>query len=547
MMVLAIDRVLFHIVEGVVHPAHVPLEVEPQATFAHRRADARPGGGFLGDHQGTRCFFMDHLVEMTQEGDGLQVLAAAMDVGDPLALLARIVAVEHGGHGVDPQAIDMEMLQPVHGRGQHEAMHLMAPQVVNVGIPILVEALVGVFVLVQRGAVEAGQAVFVGGEMRRYPVEDNTDVRLVAGIDEGGVISRRAEARGGRELAQWLVTPGAAEGVLHDRQQLDMGETHLANVGNQALGQLPPVVQATFVTALPAPGPSVQFVHRYRRLQALEFAAPSHPVLVVPGKGLVVGDHRSGTRGQFRRQGDGIGLERQHTVLAEDLVLVGRSHRQAWDEQFPDAAVGTQTHGQPAPIPAVEVPDDRYPTGIGCPDREAYALHPVDLAALGAKGLAKVAVTPLVEQIEVGFSQQHPEGIGIFGFLHTAGPADHHLVGRGIFQPRDEQAGHPSRLHLGQRPTAHAIDQLSTQGVGQEGADDHALAIGMGTKHGEGIAVLAAGQRLGFGSREPSVVQGSDGGSGVIGHARAPDKRVSTMATTPRSGMLIQVGRLAAS
>ena len=326
-----------------------------------------------------------------------------------------------------------------------------------------------------------------------------------------------------------------------------MGEAHLADIGNQALGQFAPVVLAPFVTAFAAPGPGVQFIDRDRRFHALQFAATGHPVLVMPGEGFVVGHHRGGARRQLRRQGDGVSLEWQHAVLAEDLVLVGSTNRQARHEQLPDAAVGAQAHGQPAAVPAVEVADHRDAAGIGGPDREAHALHAVDLAALGAKGLAEIAVAAFVEQIEVGLPQQETEGIGILGFLHAAGPADDQLVGRGVFQPRDEQPGHSSRLHLGQGPTADAIDQLHAQGVGQEGADDHALAIGMGTEHGEGIAVLAAGQRLGFGSREPGVVQGSDRSGVVIGHARAPDKRVSTMAATPRSGMLIQVGRLAAS
>ncbi len=264
-------------------------------------------------------------------------------------------------------------------------------------------------VFVQRGAVEASQAVFVGGEMRRHPVEDDTDVGLVAGVDEGGEIRRGTEARGGRELAERLVAPGTAEGMLHDRQQLDMGEAHLADIGNQALGQFPPVVLAPLVTAFAAPGPGVQFIDRDRRFHTLQFAAAGHPVLVVPGEGPVVGHHRGGARRQFRGQGDGIGLERQYAVLAEDLVLVGSTDRQARHEQLPDAAVGAQAHGQPAAVPAVEVADHRDAAGIGGPDREAHALHAVDLAALGAKGLAEVAVAAFVEQIEVGLPSSRPK------------------------------------------------------------------------------------------------------------------------------------------
>ncbi|MNO06390.1 hypothetical protein D3C81_2281470 [compost metagenome] len=58
------------------------------------------------------------------------------------------------------------------------------------------EALEGVRVLVERRAIEATQAVFVGGKVRRHPVEDHADARAVAGVDEGGEIRRAAMPRG---------------------------------------------------------------------------------------------------------------------------------------------------------------------------------------------------------------------------------------------------------------------------------------------------------------------------------------------------------------
>ena len=46
--------------------------------------------------------------------------------------------------------------------------------------------------------------------------------------------SRRAVARGGGEVAGGLVAPRAVERVLGDRQQLDVGEAHVARVRRQA-------------------------------------------------------------------------------------------------------------------------------------------------------------------------------------------------------------------------------------------------------------------------------------------------------------------------
>ena len=94
--------VQLHVVEHIVHPAHVPLEVEAQPPLAHRVGDLGPGGGLLGDHEHVAVLGKDALVEPLEEVHGLQILVAAVDIGDPLAPLAAVVQVEHGGHRVHP-------------------------------------------------------------------------------------------------------------------------------------------------------------------------------------------------------------------------------------------------------------------------------------------------------------------------------------------------------------------------------------------------------------------------------------------------------------
>ena len=199
-MMGAVHRVLLDVMQGVVHPAHVPFVIEPQATLLGRLADARPGRGLFGNHQGARGFKGNHVVQVPQEVDGFQVLATAMAVGHPFTGLARIIAIQHGGHCVHAQAIDVEMLEPVQGRREHETVDLGAAQVVDQRVPVLVKAFQGVGVFVQRGTVKLRQAVGIGGEMRGYPIKDHADIGLMAGIDEPGEVFRRAKARAGGKL-----------------------------------------------------------------------------------------------------------------------------------------------------------------------------------------------------------------------------------------------------------------------------------------------------------------------------------------------------------
>ena len=78
-------------------------------------------------------------------------------VGHPLPALAGVVEVEHRGDGVDPQAVDVELLEPVQGVGDEEVADLVAAVVEHERPPVGVLALARVGVLVERGAVEAGQ------------------------------------------------------------------------------------------------------------------------------------------------------------------------------------------------------------------------------------------------------------------------------------------------------------------------------------------------------------------------------------------------------
>ena len=126
MAVLAEDGVGFQVVTDVVHPAHVPLEVEAQSALAHRVGHLGPGGGLLGDHQHVRVGGEDGGVQLLQEVHRFQIFVAAVDIGHPVALMPGVVQIEHGGYRVHPQAVGMVLFQPEHGRGEQEGAYLAA-------------------------------------------------------------------------------------------------------------------------------------------------------------------------------------------------------------------------------------------------------------------------------------------------------------------------------------------------------------------------------------------------------------------------------------
>ncbi len=220
------------------HPPHVPLEAEAEAPGIGRMRDAGPGGRFLRHRHRAGGVGIGRLVGLAQEVDRFQVLVAAILVRDPLARPARIVEIQHRRHRIDPQPVEVVMLEPEPGVRGEEGRDLGAPEIVDVGAPVLVEALARVGMLVEMGAVELAEAVGIEGEVARHPVEQDADAGLVRRVDELRKILGRAEAAGRRVERDRLVAPGPVERMLGDRQELDMGEAHLLGIGNQAIGQL---------------------------------------------------------------------------------------------------------------------------------------------------------------------------------------------------------------------------------------------------------------------------------------------------------------------
>ena len=188
--------------------------------------------------------------------------------------------------------------------------------------------------------------------------------------EEHEVLGRAVAARG-REVAEGLVAPGAVERVLHERQELDVGEAHLLDVVGEerrrfAVGEEPvPLLRD------PTPRSEMDFVDRDRRLEAVRVLPRRHPVPVAPFVVQVPDDGR-GPRRDLPEEGVGVALLRGAAAdLRGDEVLVHRAFFEAGDETFPDArAVPSRSEGVAARLPAVEIADDRNALGVRRPDGE---------------------------------------------------------------------------------------------------------------------------------------------------------------------------------
>src|SRR5438876_12361648 len=104
MVVAPVDGVLLEVRERVVHPAHVPFEAEAQPTEIRRLRYAGPCGRLLGGGRDAGLPGVGALGHALEELAGLEVLAPAVLVRQPLAVFAPVGEVEPRRDGVGASA-----------------------------------------------------------------------------------------------------------------------------------------------------------------------------------------------------------------------------------------------------------------------------------------------------------------------------------------------------------------------------------------------------------------------------------------------------------
>ena len=152
---LAEEGIDFEVVERVVHPPHVPLQRETEPALADRVRDTRPRRALLSDRDHAGMQRMHGVIQLLEKRHRFEILAAAESIAKPLARLAPVVEIQHRGHRVHAQPIDVKLLDPVQRVRQQEIAHFVARIVENMRAPLGVITESRIFVFVAGGAIEA--------------------------------------------------------------------------------------------------------------------------------------------------------------------------------------------------------------------------------------------------------------------------------------------------------------------------------------------------------------------------------------------------------
>ena len=110
-----INWIFLDVLQGVMHPTHVPLEAKAESTTFGRTCYTRPRSGLFSDHHATRNLAITSRGELLQEPNRTKIFTAAKFVRDPLPLIPRIIQVEHRRNSIYADSIDMKLFEPVQG------------------------------------------------------------------------------------------------------------------------------------------------------------------------------------------------------------------------------------------------------------------------------------------------------------------------------------------------------------------------------------------------------------------------------------------------
>ena len=130
-----VGRILQHPDPEVGHRHPQPV-VKPNTTVDHRRADARHAAHLLGYGYGGGFHLLHQLVGQRQVGQSGTIHLPAEEKIGPHALGVAVVGIDHRGHPVEAEPVEMELLQPVADVGEQKTANLRLGVVEQHRIPI---------------------------------------------------------------------------------------------------------------------------------------------------------------------------------------------------------------------------------------------------------------------------------------------------------------------------------------------------------------------------------------------------------------------------
>ena len=146
---------------------------------------------------------------MLDHFDSFQILISTVHIRDPFSVLSAVIQIKHAGYRIHTDTVRMIFLHPEQCIGDQIVRYLGTTVIVDQGAPVRMTALSGILMLIKTGAVKCGQTVRIPWEMRRHPVKDHADSRLMQFIHEEHKVLRCTVSGGRGIITNHLIAPGS--------------------------------------------------------------------------------------------------------------------------------------------------------------------------------------------------------------------------------------------------------------------------------------------------------------------------------------------------
>jgi hypothetical protein len=107
-----IDGIQAEIIQGIVHPSHIPFKRKSQPSDIRRSGDPWPCGGFFRNHHNAGMFLMSHGVQLFQKFHRFQIFSAPEFIGNPFTGFSRIIEIQHRRDSIHSKTIDVVPVEP---------------------------------------------------------------------------------------------------------------------------------------------------------------------------------------------------------------------------------------------------------------------------------------------------------------------------------------------------------------------------------------------------------------------------------------------------
>ena len=365
-----IRRIRPEIVQRIVHPAHVPLIVEPESALRNRLRYPRIGGGILRDEHNLRMALLKSVVHTADKFDGIRVHTASL-ISLPVNQISDCIK---------SKSIEMIHADPEIGSRVQEGAHIPAGVAEIAAAPLTVADRL-VRILVQMSAVVLPEAEIVHRKMYGHHIKDHTDICCMKLINQLLQPVRLSVARCRAEKAKRLISPGLIRRIFIQRHNFHTVKMVFLQIRNQEISNLLIAVPAAghintlalFLRLLQLSDMLLRVILSSPRtkmklvdIQRLVFIIRPllHPPAVMKMVFFKIGDDRGCSRPEFGAERIGIRVIHKRIILLINAIFIHLSRFCIRDKHFPELTVFHAMHRCIRPV--IEFSDNAHPERCRC-------------------------------------------------------------------------------------------------------------------------------------------------------------------------------------